>query len=159
MRISLFTEYEENMRVYRFLASQLAARREFDSYSIEIPSESATSLVEFLCDPDGPRLLEDLFLLTEGFRTAVASGRQYPGLAKEQRHLMQRVLDTYDRRDLPSQSKLIDALYAALLCERRHDELPPWLKPIAAIVTPCVAPLYSPVATANDSLAIALQLC
>src|SRR5262249_47621326 len=53
--------HEENCRLSRFLATQLAGRREFGTYADE-------GLRARLRDPAEPELLEDLVLVAEGVR-------------------------------------------------------------------------------------------
>ena len=85
-RVDMFATHEDNCRVYRFLAAQLAGRREFGTYEVTLPPD-AGGLLRFLRAPQQPRLLEDLFLVVEGFRVAAALARAYPGLAREQREI------------------------------------------------------------------------
>jgi hypothetical protein len=59
---------------------------------------------------------------------------------------------------MPSQSTLLDLLLAWLLSGRTASGLPVWLRPLASLVAPCVAPLVNRGATVNDSLAIAQLL-
>ena len=62
------------------------------------------------------------------------------------------------RNQVPSQSTLLDLLLVWLLSGRDAAGLPVWLRPLAALVAPCVAPLANRDATVNDSLAVAQLL-
>jgi len=157
-KVDLFGTHEDNVRVYRFLAAQLAGRREFGTYLADLPAEANGSLVAFLRVPQHPELLEELFLLAEGFRIAAALARTYPGLAREQRELVAHLLSRVGNDAIPSQSVMLDALLAWLLSARDTVGLPVWLRPMAVLVAPCVVPLANRDATVNDSLAVARLL-
>jgi len=90
LKVDVFGTHEDNVRVYRFLAAQLAGRRECATYAADLPAAAADGLLHFLRAPGQPGLLEDLFLVTEGFRVAAAQARSYPGLAREQRGAAER---------------------------------------------------------------------
>ncbi len=157
-RIDLFETYEDNCRVYQFLAAQLAGRREFGTYNATLPASANGSLVAFLRGPEHPALLEEVFLLVEGIRIAAAVGRVYPGVAREQRSLATQVLSHLRREPPPSQSVLLDAVLAFFLSAQAAAILPSSLRAFAALVAPCVAPLARREATVDDSLAAALAL-
>ena len=155
LRIDLFDTHEDNVAVYRFLAAQLAGRREFATYAVTLPPDGG-GLVAYLRSQ--PALLEELFLVAEGFRVAANLARAYPGLAHEQRRLAQHILARQPADALPSQAGLLDALLLWLLAGSDQARTPPWLRSMATVVGPCVAPLASPAATADDSLAVARLL-
>jgi nitric oxide reductase NorD protein len=157
LRVDLFATHEDNVRLYRFLAAQLAGRREFGTYDADLPVADS-SLVAFLRAPEHPELLEELFLVAEGFRVSAALARSYPGLAREHRELAAGVLARQQPQQVPSQSVLLDLLLAWLLSGRDAVGLPVWLRPLAQLVAPCVAPLANRESTVNDSLAIAQLL-
>lgn len=158
LKIDRFATHEANTRLYGLLAAQLAGRREFGTYDIDLPEEANGSLVEYLHAPEQPGLLEELFLVADGFRVAAQLGRPYPGLAREQREVMSQIVRSLDPTHHPSQSGFLDAIFAWLLSGASLEEVPSWLGPVGAIVAPCVAPLASPGATANDALLIARTL-
>jgi nitric oxide reductase NorD protein len=158
LKVDLFGTHEDNVGLYRFLAAQLAGRREFATYDAALPAAANGSLLGFLRAPEHPELLEELFLVAEGFRVAAALSRAYPGLAAEQRELAARVLSRQQPEDVPSQATLLDLLLAWLLSGRAAHGLPAWLRPLALLVAPCVAPLANRDATVNDSLAVAQLL-
>jgi hypothetical protein len=157
VRVDIFATHEDNCRVYRFLAAQLAGRREFGTYEATLPPD-AGGLMGFLRAAPHPRLLEDLFLVVEGYRVAAALARTYPGLAREQREITAQILLHYRDEQVPSQSVLLDVLLAALLAGGDPVRLPVWLHPLAAVVGPCVAPLRYPNASVDDSVRIAQML-
>ena len=156
-KIDVFVTHEDNARLYRFLAAQLAGRRECGTYSVTLPAHAA-GLVAWLRAPQHPQLLEELFLVTEGFRVAAAMARTYAGLANEQRVVAALVLARQPEDSIPSQSGLLDALFMALLCGREHTAVPVWLRPLVGLAAPAVAPLAAREATADDALAIARML-
>jgi hypothetical protein len=158
LRIDLFATHEDNVRVYRFLAAQLAGRREFGTYDMTLPADAASGLLAFLRAPQHSHLLEELFLVAESFRVAAKLTRAYPGLAREQPALARLILSRQPADELPSQARLMDALLMWLLSGSAVAGLPAWLRSIAAEVAPCVAPLANRDATANDSLAVAQLL-
>src|SRR5690242_18581479 len=75
-RIDRLTTHEENCRVYRFVAAQVAGRREFGTYA---DPRIAARIAEG--DDDG--LVEELFLVAEGVRVAHRVAAAYPGLAAD----------------------------------------------------------------------------
>ena len=158
LKVDLFGTHEDNVRVYRFLAAQLAGRREFGTYAAELPADANGSLAGFLRAPEHPELLEDLFLVAEGFRVAAALSRTYPGLVREQRELAASIVSRRQPEQIPSQSTLLDLLLAWLLSGREARGLPVWLRPLAVLVAPCVVPLANADATVNDALAVAQLL-
>ncbi len=157
LKIDLFATHEDNCRAYRFVAAQLAGRREFGTYDAAVPADTG-GLLRFLRAPEHPQLLEELFLVAEGYRIASALARTYPGLLREQREIAAGVLRHHASEKVPSQSVLLDALLAALLTDSAAITLPPWLQPLAAVVAPCVAPLRDAQASADDSLRVAQAL-
>jgi nitric oxide reductase NorD protein len=158
LKVDLFATHEDNVRLYRFLAAQLAGRREFATYEADLPADVDGGLIGFLRAPERPELLEEMFLVAEGFRVAAALSRAYPGLAREQREVAASVLARQQPQQIPSQSTLLDLLLAWLLSGRDAVGLPAWLRPLATLVAPCVAPLANREATVNDSLAVAQLL-
>jgi nitric oxide reductase NorD protein len=158
LRIGRFATHEDNWRLYRFVAAHLAGRREFGTYAVQLPPHATHGLLRFLRAPEQPPLLEDLFLVTEGFRVAAALGRGYPGLAHEQRRLCTRLVARLDPDRPPPQSEILDALLAWLLGDREATDPPAWLAPLADVTAPCVAALTRPSATADDALQAAQAL-
>ncbi|HYD50088.1 MAG TPA: VWA domain-containing protein [Terriglobales bacterium] len=157
-KIDRFRTHEDNCRLYRFLAAQLAGRRLFGTYQAQLPDGSRGSLFPLLREPDRPELLEELFLVTEGFRIAARLRRSYPGLTREQHELAEQAFAQLDSRHVPAQSALLDALLLWLWSERPLDGLPIWLKALATAVAPCVQPLALSSATVDDSLTVAQEL-
>src|SRR5262249_1748287 len=133
LRIDCFATHEDNVRVYRFLAAQLAGRREFGTYDITLPAD-AEGLVTFLRGPQQSALLEALFLLAEGFRIAANLTRAYAGLAREQRVVAQQMLARYLDDERSAQSTLFDTLFAWLLSGSESGALPSGLRSIATLI-------------------------
>jgi hypothetical protein len=158
LKIDRFATHEANCRLYRLLGALLAGRRELGTYDADVAAEAGGSLVDHLRAPGQPPLLEELFLVADGFRVAAQLVRPYPGLAREQHEVCGQIVRNLDRAHHPAPSAFLDALFAWLLSGLHLDDAPAWLRPVAAVVAPCVAPLASPGATANDALLIARTL-
>lgn len=158
LKVDRFPTHEDNCRLYRFLAAQVAGRRVHATYEARRPLEEGRSLYDFLLDPEKPAVLEDLFLLAEGYRVAQALGRDLPGLAFEQVDLAQRILDRVDSREVPPPAMLFDLALAAALTGRPLADLPTWLRSFVAVTGPCLVPLSLASATADDSLLVAEAL-
>lgn len=158
LQIDRFDTYEENARLYRFFAAQLAGRRLAGTYAARTPERENQSLFEYLVDPEKPALLEEMFLITESYRVAVRMARDFPGLAREQRELAAMLLDRAMAGAAPARQGMLDLVYLALLCDRPHKDLPPWLQSFATVIGPCVVPLSLASATVDDALAIAERL-
>jgi hypothetical protein len=148
-RIDRLATHEENCRVYRFLAAQLAGRREFGTYSsAEVRARLASA------DDDG--LLDELFRLAEGVRIAHRVAATYPGLAAEAAAIGARLLAGWREEERPARGVILDALLALAL---GADGRPPWLPAEAVtLVRRAVAPLAGAGATAEDALRIATEL-
>jgi hypothetical protein len=158
LKVDAFGTHEENVALYRFLAAQLAGRREFGTYDVALPATATGGLVNLLRTADAPPLLEELFLLVEGFRVATALARAYPGLGREQRELAARIAARPTAEHTPSQSALFDLVFAVLVSGHDVRTLPVAQRSLVRVVAPCVAPLANPEATADDSLAVARLL-
>jgi hypothetical protein len=166
LKVDVFATHEDNVRVYRLIAAQLAGRRECGTYAADLPPDAHGSLLAFLRAPQHHELFEELFLVAEGFRVASALARSYPGLAREQREVAARFLSRQDAEQVPSQAALLDALLAWLLSGRDAlgsstglgAGLPAWLRPLAQLAAPCVAPLAGRDATVNDAIVVARLL-
>ncbi len=146
LRVDWLPTHEDNCRVYRFVAAELAGRREFGTYA---RADLRASVRE-------PALLEDLFLLAEGVRVHHRVAAGYPGLAGEARALGARLLARWGPEPAPSRTRVLDALLLLAFGARPR---PAWLAPEAvALVTGLLAPLASPAATVDDALAVARAL-
>jgi hypothetical protein len=155
-KIDLFVTHEDNCRLYRLLAAHVAGRREFGTYEPKLTSDE--SLVEHLRGSQAASVLEELFLVADGFRVAAALARDYPGLAHEQRALAEQFLDRQVNNAVPSQTELFDSVSAWLLCGRPTAALPVWVRTLAGLVGPAVAPLALTGASVDDALAVARLL-
>jgi nitric oxide reductase NorD protein len=156
LKVDVFPTHEENCDVYHFLAAQLAGRRSHGTYDADLPAEANGNLVAHLRAATQPALLEELFLLAEDFRVGVAVGRAYRGLGRQQQRVAAQFLARQE--SAASEAGLFDTLLACLLCGRQPRDVPAWLRPMLAVIAPCVAPLASPGATVNDALAVARTL-
>ncbi|MBI3785027.1 MAG: hypothetical protein HY270_16675 [Deltaproteobacteria bacterium] len=134
LKIDLFATHEDNVRVFRFLSAQLAGRRELGTYAAVLPESADGSLYAFLNQEQQPALLEDWFLVAEGFRVASGMARAYPGLGREQRQFAAQLVARLDRERAPAAAAVFDAMLLALIAGREADALPSWLRPMAMIV-------------------------
>src|SRR5262249_33265613 len=130
---------------YRFLAGQLAGRREFGTYaSAEVRARLASA------DDDG--LLDELFRLAEGVRIAHRVAAAYPGLAPEAAAIGTRLVSGWRRQERPARG----ALRARA---RGAGGGPPWLPWEAGkLGRHAVGPLAARDATAEDALRVATDL-
>ena len=148
-KIDRLPTHEENCRAYRFLAAQLAGRREFGTYAV-------AGLRARLGREDDGLLLEEVFLVAEGVRIAHRVAAAYPGLRGEAAWVGTRLLSGWSREERPGRGVVLDALLALAL---GADGRPPWLPAEAvALVRAAVAPLASPDATVEDAIRVATDL-
>lgn len=143
-RIAWLPSREQNLAVYRFLALQLAGRREFGTYAPEVQRRNWA-----------PRF-EALFGLAEGVRIAHRVSLAYPGSARETQQLAAALLERW--RDAPAghAAAVSDALLAAALA---RSQAPAWLQPTAAeAILRRLASLQSSHALLRHSLAVAAEL-
>jgi hypothetical protein len=166
LRIDWLPTHEENLRLYRFIAAQLAGRREFGTYDFtpppgapaaEVPPGGA--LYQYVTDPDKPEALEELFLLAEGVRVHHRLCGEYRGLAAEGRWVADRLLERWAAQPAPPRSGRLDAVLCLALRGGAAGVLPRWLdEPGARLIVQCVAPLAAPGATVHDTLRVAESL-
>src|SRR5206468_11552427 len=100
--------HEENCRVYRFLAAQVAGRREFGTYAVD------GIRAELDAAQDGG-LLEDIFLLAEGVRIQHRVAATYPGLAGDAPWVGTRLVARWARQTRPTRAIVLDTLLALVL--------------------------------------------
>ncbi len=165
LRVDRLATHEENARLYRVLAAWLAGRREFGTYGFD-PKDKAggpsdgEGLVAYLRGEHRPELLEELFLLTDGYRVGRRVMVAYPGLAPELRWAAERMLAlwTATGEQAPDGLTVLDATLALALSAADDIVVPEWLGNVAAVVLPCLAPLAAPGASAADALRVAESL-
>jgi hypothetical protein len=164
-RIDCLPIHEENMRLYRALAGQLAARREFGTFRFEAPLAApqvapGEALVAHLRAAAAPALLEEVFLLAEGVRLHHRLAAAYPGLAADGVWAAGRLLARWWSEPAVARVVVLDALLALTLGgEPPEGPFPPWLPPdVAHLVANALAPLASPGATVEDAMRIAETL-
>jgi len=165
LRIDWLPTHEENQRLYRFLAAQLAGRREFGTYEFmppgmpiddELPPGGA--LYRYVNDPERPESLEELLLLAEGMRIHHRLCGEYRGLAAEGRWVAERLLERWTAQPAPPRTGRLDAVLMLAL-RGPGGPTPRWLdEPGARLIVECLAPLAAPSATIADSLAVAESL-
>jgi hypothetical protein len=149
-RIDWFERATENRRVYRFLALQLAGRREFGTYT------DAGLLARLRRGHDGPTPLEALFSLAEGVRIQLRIARAYPGSAQETEALAQALLARWQSAAEVDQ---LDYLLALALVPQPTAALPAWLPRAAAErVLAVLAPLRDAAASVEHSIQAAERL-
>jgi nitric oxide reductase NorD protein len=163
MRIDRLGTLEENLRLYRFLAAQLAGRREFGTYDFVPPGGDAdpsapvgSALVRYLEAQARTEALEDLFLLAEGVRIHHRLCAAYGGLAAEGSWVAKRLLNAWGRDAIPTRGRRLDALLALALLDDPAVAAPGWLDAgAAALALRLLAPLASAEATVQDSMRVA----
>ncbi len=167
LRIELLSTHEDNLRIYRFLAAQLAGRREFGTYEFVAPTPAdtdaedppGTALHRYLTDPQRSELVEELFLLAEGVRVHARLCAEYRGLANEGRWLADQVLSRWVDVPAPSRQQHLDAVLAILLRGDAEGPAPQWARGAATrTIARLVAPLADAAATVEDAMRIAETL-
>lgn len=159
LRIELLPTHEDNLRLYRFLAAQLAGRREFGTYEFVPPggvdpdAPPGSALMQYLSAPERPELVEELFLLAEGVRIDARLGAEYRGLAGEGRWVAEQLLDRWAALPAPSRAQRLDSIFALVL--RGGTNGPTGA---ADLIARLVAPLALPSATVADSMRVAEAL-
>jgi nitric oxide reductase NorD protein len=135
--------HEDNWRAFRFLALQVAGRREFGTHAVALG--------------DADALHEDLFLLADGVRVCHRLGAAYRGVAADAPALLRALLARWRAEREPSRTRLLDALLALVLVP--DGARPPWLAAdVVRVVRALLAPLAAPGATAADALGAARAL-
>lgn len=166
LRVDIFDTHEENFRVFRFLAAALAGRRELGTYAF-VPPDGADSdappgsaLCTYLRQSEGSELLEDLFLLAEGFRVARRLRETYRGLAAEASWVGRRLLERWSRQPdaFSDRDRWLDALFAFLLTEGEQEWPDRRSEDAVMLVARALTPLASAAATVRDSVRIAESL-
>jgi hypothetical protein len=148
--VNVFGTYEENLRLMRLLAALTAGRREFGTY--DRPDLTARLRAE----GESPAL-EELVLLTDGYRVARRLAGRYPGLAADLAWLAPRLLATSTPSSPPHFQ--LDALLALALDHGgARGRAPLWLHAAASLVLPALAPLARDEATVDDAVAVARGL-
>ncbi|MBI4516491.1 MAG: VWA domain-containing protein [Deltaproteobacteria bacterium] len=163
LRIDRLPTHEENARLFRVLAAWLAGRREFGTYDfapVLAGANPSEALVAYLRQEDRPQLLEELFLLTEGYRIARRLVAEYPGLAPEFRWAGDRLLERWSREPAPpaDAGAVLDGVLALALSGGGIEAVPAWLESTAPIILPCLAPLGAAGASGGDALRVAETL-
>lgn len=166
LRIDWLATHEDNQRLYRFIAAQLAGRRECGTYDFVPPDATPTddvppggALYQYVCNPDRPEALEELFLLAEGVRVHHRLCVEYRGLAAEGQWVADRLLERWAAQPPPPRTGRLDAVLCLALAVERPKVVPRWLdEPGARLIASCVAPLADPRATVHDSLQVAESL-
>ena len=161
LRIDLLATHEDNLRLYRFLAAQLAGRREFGTYEFSSGDSAdgppGNALWRYLNQPEHPPLLEELFLLAEGFRVYRRLCAEYRGLAGEGEWAGRQMIRVWQKA--PGSDRGLDGLFAFLLAGLPLAECPQWLEPqIAVLLVRFLAPLAAPGAGVADAMRIAEEL-
>lgn len=166
LRVDLLETHEDNVRLYRYLASQLAGRREFGTYAfvpggeVEDPEQPpGGALFAYLESDERPPMLEDLFLLAEGVRIQHRLNASYGGLAGEARWVAGRLLRRWAGEPSPSRSTVFDGILAFVFADEASDIVPPWLPPdVVATLSSLLEPLGLETATVQDSMRLAYAL-
>jgi nitric oxide reductase NorD protein len=165
LRVDLLATHEDNQRIYRFLAAQLAGRREFGTYAYVPPGgppedglPPGSALYRYLTAAEQPEMLEELFVLAESVRVHARLCAEYEGLVGEGRWVADQMLARWAALTAPSRTERLDAVFALLL---RGTAAPPpgWLAGRATeLIVRLVAPLRAASATVQDAMRIAEAL-
>jgi hypothetical protein len=166
LRIDALATLEDNLRLYRFVAAQVAGRREFGTYDFvpaggdpiaDAPPGSA--LVRYLTAPERPEVLEELFLLAEAVRVHHRLCAEYRGLAADGRWSAEQLLARWADESAPTRGRRLDALFLHLVHGGRPAIMPRWLADDGAdLITRLIAPLAAPTATVQDAMQVAEAL-
>jgi len=164
LRIDWLATHEDNQRLYRYIAAQLAGRRQFGTYQfvasdgvIDADAPPGSALQTYLSDPARPESLEELFLLAEGVRVHHQLCAEYRGLRVEGRWVGQRVLARWTDKGAVGRGQRLDALFAWLIGD--GSPAPTWLLDAGTtLIERCVAPLADPAACVADSMQVAESL-
>ncbi|HKU37210.1 MAG TPA: hypothetical protein VJR89_03665 [Polyangiales bacterium] len=146
--VDWFGQVEQNRAVYRFLALQLAGRREFGTYAARPHGEGGE-----------PSALEELFAVAEGVRVQHRLALEYPGSAAAAPQLAAAWIARGESEAQPSFGLVCDTLLALALAPPQARALPAWLPgETAEAVLQLLAPLARAEATARQSLSVASRL-
>lgn len=155
-RIDWFLTFEDNVRAYRWLAVQLAGRREHGTYAGE---ENGTLPWMRAIEESEPRLqLEEWFTLTESYRVARAMARVYPAWRAEERQFARDLLRRWEEAAPARRPSWFDWLLAWLLAGAERTAVADSLAPAALIVEEAVRPLARADADVHRSLQVAQAL-
>ncbi len=134
---------EQNRAVYRFLALQLAGRREFGTHAAlaRVPAGQA-----------------ELYLLAEAVRVQTRIALAYPGAAREAAPLTAALLEAWQHGIDPSRGRVLDVLLACVLAGQAPPAWLPIRRPSAERALRLLATLARADAKASDSLAVAGRL-
>jgi nitric oxide reductase NorD protein len=143
--IDVLATWEDNARLYRVVASFVAARREFGTYD--------DAVITRVRESDHGPLLEDCFLLADGYRLAHRLTMVYRGIGTDIRWAAEQLLTRWSAIDLP-RALVFDAMLARAIAPH-HAQVARWIADAAAVVVPCLTPLAEPGATAQDAAAVA----
>lgn len=151
-QIDWFPDRERNRDAYRFLALQLAGRREWGTYD-------EGHVARLRRSGDGASPLAELFALTEGVRIQSRLRDGYPGSARDARQLAAAWLAERAADAEPTLGGVCDGLFALALAAPERRALPPWLPPdLARDVLAQLATLERSDATPARSFALAVKL-
>lgn len=155
-RIDWFPTYEDNVRVYQWLAVQLAGRWEHGTYGTA--GEPAPSWQRALAESPPELNLDEWFSLAETYRVARATERSYAGWAPQQRALAGACVARW--REVPGGGAIswFDRVLAWLLSGEEARDVPGIDAETARLLARVLAPLARPEATVETSLAIARAL-
>jgi hypothetical protein len=163
-QIELLPTRAQNRALYRFLAFQLAGRREFGTYALRrsragTPNATLVDRLRNTRERATPSALEEVFLLAEGVRVQQRIAIAYPGSVRDTAELADALLAHGRDQPRPTLAGIYDALLALACLPVAPAELPGWLpRAPADRVLSMLAPLRSERATVEDSLAIARRL-
>ena len=175
-RIDLFATSEDNQALYKILASHIAGRYEYGTYSFDLdelarrgwmpPSPDdeqaaatpeARDIIGFISRFPNPLLASALLVMLEGVRIDAALSREFPGLRGDLARLGRAYAATIvpgakDRYD----ERLLEALFHLGVGGSAVEELEPRLRAQGAYVAASVDLLRTSEATVYDSAALTI---
>ena len=160
LRVDALETHEDNERLYRVLEAQLAARREFGTYEWrerEDATPQGNALLAYLHAEERPELVEEIFLIAEGYRVLCRMVAEYPGLVTELRWAAEQLLAKWTRIALPPEELVFDAVLASALLGE-IDAPPDWLRAANEAILPALVPLAMPQSGVHDSMLVAERL-
>jgi nitric oxide reductase NorD protein len=158
-QIDLLPAREQNRAIYRFLALQLAGRREFGTYAHSMAGTLVQQLRPGRERANESSSLEQLFLLAEGVRIQARVASAYPGTVRQTAEIAEAVLASTSDEPHPTLAEIYDALFALALSPVPPAQPPVWLPHATAErLLAALERLQHRAATVDDSLRIARRL-
>lgn len=171
-RIDLFPSSEDNLALYKAIATHVAGRFEYGTYAFDLGElarrgwapppvaeerDEAADIVAFLASFPNPLLASALFALLEGIRVEARLEADFPGLRRDLGRLGRMYADSTvpaaaDRHD----ERLLETLFHMGVGRRGPGELDARLREQGRALASSVDLLRTPDATVYDSAALTI---